>query len=201
MVYGNSRMGLTIQANRKVMRFMTMLRLDMLDDPRLDAYVRLTDRQLRNRLEPERGILVVESRIAVEVALGEGLVPLSLLVDEVRLAHNQDLVESLGEDCPVFVLGHDEMSRLTGYNVTRGLLCAMRRPRAREVSEVLAGAGNVAVLENLVDITNVGAVFSVCGGARCRCRAPFAKVRRPALSPCGKGLHGDGVSGPVGARR
>jgi len=152
-------MGLTIQANRKVMRFMTMLRLDMLDDPRLDAYVRLTDRQLRNRLEPERGILVVESRIAVEVALGEGLVPLSLLVDEVRLAHNQDLVESLGEDCPVFVLGHDEMSRLTGYNVTRGLLCAMRRPRAREVSEVLAGAGNVAVLENLVDITNVGAVF------------------------------------------
>lgn len=138
---------------------MTMLRLDTLDDPRLDAYARLTDRQLRSRLEPERGILVVESRLAVEVALDEGLVPLSLLVDETRLAHDRSLVERMGEDCPVFVLGHEAMSGLTGYNVTRGLLCAMRRPRERTASEVLADAGNVAVLENLVDVTNVGAVF------------------------------------------
>lgn len=159
MHYGNSRTGLTVQATYKVVRFMATLRLDTLDDPRLDAYVRLTDRQLRNRLEPERGILVVESRMAVEVALDEGLVPLSLLVDEARLAHNRDLVERMGEGRPVFVLGHEEMARLTGYNVTRGLLCAMRRPRVREVSEVLAGASNVAVLENLVDVTNVGAVF------------------------------------------
>jgi len=159
MHYGNSRMGLTAQATCKVVRFMTTLRLDTLDDPRLDAYVRLTDCQLRSHLEPEQGILVVESRLAVEVALDEGIAPLSLLVDETRLAHNHDLVERMGEDCPVFVLGHEEMSGLTGYNVTRGLLCAMRRPRTREVPEVLADARNVAVLENLVDVTNVGAVF------------------------------------------
>jgi tRNA G18 (ribose-2'-O)-methylase SpoU len=138
---------------------MTTLRIESLDDPRLDAYARLTDHQLRNQLEPERGIVIVESRTAVEVALDAGLEPLSLLVDETRRENNLDLVRRMGDETPVLVLAHDEMARLTGYNVTRGLLCAMRRPQPREVSDVLEGARNVAVLEGLVDVTNVGAVF------------------------------------------
>lgn len=138
---------------------MTTLRIESLDDPRLDAYARLTDHQLRNQLEPERGIVIVESRTAVEVALDAGLEPLSLLVDETRREHNLDLVGRMGDETPVLVLAHDEMARLTGYNVTRGLLCAMRRPQPREIPDVLEGACNVAVLEGLVDVTNVGAVF------------------------------------------
>lgn len=134
-----------------------------LADGRLDAYARLTDRQLRNTLEPELGRLIAESRIVVEVALAQGVVPESFLVDECHLGTCGDLFaradEVAGADVPVFVLPHDEAERLTGYKVTRGFLCAMRRPRSRSVAEVVAGARGVAVLEDLVDVSNVGALF------------------------------------------
>lgn len=134
-----------------------------LADGRLDAYARLTDRQLRNTLEPELGRLIAESRIVVEVALAQGVVPESFLVDECHLGTCGDLFaradEVAGADVPVFVLPHDEAEKLTGYKVTRGFLCAMRRPRPRSVAEVVAGARGVAVVEDLVDVSNVGALF------------------------------------------
>ena len=133
------------------------VRIGSADDPKLDAYVRLTDRQLRNRLEPEKGVLIAESRLVVEVALDAGLEPLSFLVDDARLESCSDLIERAG--CVAYVLPHDQMERLTGFNVNRGLLCAMRRPHPRTVEQALLGARHVAVLEDLVDVTNVGAVF------------------------------------------
>ena len=117
------------------------VRIESADDPRLDTYVRLTDHQLRNKLEPEKGVLIAESRLVVEVALDAGLAPLSFLVDDARLESCADLIERAG--CVAYVLPHDQMERLTGFNVNRGLLCAR----------------HVAVLEDLVDVTNVGAVF------------------------------------------
>lgn len=138
---------------------MTIERLSDLGDPRLGVYARLTENQLRNRLEKERGVMVAESAIVVDVALDAGAEPLSLLVEEERLGAAAGIVERVGERAPVYVLPKGEMSRLVGYNVTRGILAAMRRPRRKGVDEVLAGASRVAVLEGLVDVTNVGAIF------------------------------------------
>lgn len=134
-----------------------VIRIESAEDTRLDAYVRLTDRQLRSKLEPEKGVLIAESRLVVEVALDAGLEPLSFLVDDARLESCTDLIERAG--CVSYVLPHEQMERLTGFNVNRGLLCAMRRPHPRTVELALLGARHVAVLEDLVDVTNVGAVF------------------------------------------
>lgn len=138
---------------------MTIIRPKGLDDERLDPYARLTENQLRNRLEPERGIVVVESAIAIEVALGEGIVPLSLLLEERQLETCANLVAAMPPETPVFVLPQEELSKLAGYRVTRGPFCAMRRPTPPRPEEVLEGASRVAVLEGLVDVSNVGAVF------------------------------------------
>ena len=134
-------------------------RLESLGDPRLDVFARLTDHQMRSVVEPGRAVLVAESRLVVEAALDSGVEPISFLVDEWHLGSCADLLARAGDDVPAFVLPHDQMERLTGYRVTRGLLCAMRRPAARSVGEVVAGARHVAVLEDLVDVTNVGALF------------------------------------------
>ncbi|MCR8907531.1 RNA methyltransferase [Thermophilibacter sp. ET337] len=133
--------------------------LKALDDPRLDAYARLTDHQLRARLEGASGVLVAETRLVVEVALDAGVRPLSFLVDERHLEAHADVLARAGDEVPAFVLPHGQMERLTGYNVTRGLLCAMERPAPRSVAEVVAGARRVAIVEDLVDVSNVGALF------------------------------------------
>lgn len=135
------------------------VRLESLDDSRLDAYARLTEHQLRSRLEPERAMLVAESRNVIDVALAQGLEPLSFLVDESHLASAADLFARAPEEVPVFVLPQEQLERLCGFKVTRGLLACFRRPAERGVAEILDGARNVVVLEDLVDVTNVGALF------------------------------------------
>ena len=135
------------------------VRLESLDDPRLDAYARLTEHQLRRRLEPERAMLVAESRNVIDVALAQGLEPLSFLVDESRLASAADLFARAPEELPVFVLPQEQLERLCGFKVTRGLLACFRRPAECGVAEILDDARNVVVLEDLVDVTNVGALF------------------------------------------
>ena len=142
-------------------------RLDDISDPRLDVFARLTEHQLRCDLDPARGVVIAESPLVVGVALDAGVVPLSFLVDERHLescgellAKAADVAQGAGEGEPdVFVLPHEQAELLTGYKVTRGFLCAMRRPAARSVAEVIADARHVAVLEDLVDVSNVGALF------------------------------------------
>lgn len=161
---------------------MGLIHVDSADDDRLAAYVRLTDRQLRSRLETGAGVLVAESEKVVRVALASGLRPLSLLLEERQVGPLEGLireVEAAGtggvvreraghlsveelDEVPVYVLPHDEISGLVGYNVTRGVLCAMRRPFERHAADVLGalpGARRVAVLEAVTDATNVGAAF------------------------------------------
>lgn len=138
---------------------MTTIRINDSSDKRLDAYVRLTDHQLRSRLEPERGILIAESHLVIEVALDSGVQPLSFLVDEAHLASLEGLAARAGADVPVYVLPDEQMKQLCGYPVTRGVLCAMRRPAPRPVEELVVEARHLVVLEDLVDVSNVGAVF------------------------------------------
>ena len=129
------------------------------EDERLDVYARLTEHQLRNRLEPERAVMIAESHFVIETALDVGVEPLSLLVDERHLESLADLIARLPEETPVYAATREVLSGIVGFEVTRGYFAAMRRPRERSAAEVLAGARRVAVLEGIVDVSNVGAIF------------------------------------------
>lgn len=136
-----------------------IIRIDDPLDQRIDVYARLTEHQLRSVLEPSRAVMIAESRFVIEVALERGLTPLSLLLDERHLASMEGIIAQLGDEVPVYVATREVMSAITGFEVTRGYLCALRRPQPRPLDQVLEGARRVAVLEGIVDVTNVGAIF------------------------------------------
>lgn len=141
---------------------MPLVHIETLEDPRLDAYARLTEVQLRNKLEPEKGIFIAESSKVIERAFSGGMEPLSLLMEEKWLEASADLVaemEAAYPELPVFVAPHDQLEKLTGFELTRGALGAFRRPPMLSVEEVVKDAKLVAVLENITNHTNVGAIF------------------------------------------
>ena len=141
---------------------MAIIEVPSLDDPRLDAYARLTEAQLRCRLEPERGLFIAESGKVIERALAGGMQPLSLLMEAKWLPSMQPLIDRMAAawpDAPVFVAPHDELEKLTGFELTRGALGAFRRPPLPPVADVVRGARRIAVLENITNHTNVGAIF------------------------------------------
>lgn len=127
--------------------------------PELDLFARLTENQLRNRLEPEKGIFIAESPKVIRTALEAGCEPVALLMEERHLeGQGAELIRLCGE-IPVYTGQRQLLAELTGYALTRGILCAMRRPRPLTPEEACQGARRVAVLENLVDSTNMGAIF------------------------------------------
>ena len=127
--------------------------------PELDVFARLTEAQLRNRLEPEKGIFIAESPKVIARALDAGCRPISLLMERRHLTgQGREIMERCG-DIPVYTADDALLAGLTGYRLSRGVLCAMRRPRQATVEEVCADARRVAVLEGIVDSTNVGAIF------------------------------------------
>ncbi|MBQ7278586.1 MAG: RNA methyltransferase [Clostridia bacterium] len=127
--------------------------------PELDAYARLTENQLKNRLHPEDGVFIAESPKVIGTALDAGLIPVSLLTERRHIEGSAaELLQRLG-DVPVYTADDGLLSKLTGYDLTRGVLCAMRRPQEQTAQEVLKGARRVAVLEDIVDATNLGAIF------------------------------------------
>ena len=127
--------------------------------PELDVYARLTEVQLLNRQCPEEGVFIAESPKVIERALDGGCMPLSFLVEDKHIdTQARELLERCG-DIPVYTAPFDVLTQLTGFKLTRGMLCAMRRPAPRTAEEVCAGARRVAVLENVMNPTNVGAIF------------------------------------------
>ena len=127
--------------------------------PELDAFARLTEAQLRNRLEPEKGIFIAESPKVIRRALKAGYEPVSMLTERKHLeGQAKELLELLG-DIPVYTADDDLLENLTGYALTRGVLCAMRRKPLPSVEDLCRNARRVAVLESIVDSTNVGAIF------------------------------------------
>ncbi len=127
--------------------------------PELDVFARLTEAQLRNRLEPEKGVFIAESPKVIARALDAGYEPVSLLMERKHIdGQARDIIARCG-DIPVYTGDGNLLAGLTGYQLTRGVLCAMRRPRLPSVEELCAGARRVAVLEGIVDPTNVGAIF------------------------------------------
>ena len=127
--------------------------------PELDPYARLTQNQLRNRLEPEKGIFIAESPKVIDRALDAGYKPVSLLMERKQITGPAAGILSRCGDTPVYTADREMLAELTGFELTRGVLCAFRRPAPRPVEELCKNARRVAVLEGIVDSTNVGAIF------------------------------------------
>lgn len=127
--------------------------------PELDPYARLTQNQLRNRLEPEKGIFIAESPKVIDRVLDAGYKPVSLLMERKQITGPAAGILSRCGDAPVYTADREMLAELTGFELTRGVLCAFRRPAPRPVEELCKNARRVAVLEGIVDSTNVGAIF------------------------------------------
>ena len=127
--------------------------------PELDVFCRLTEAQLRNRLEPEKGVFIAESPTVIGLALDAGYEPLALLTERKFIEGKAAGIIARCGEIPLYTGEREVLARLTGYELTRGVLCAMRRPSPKDFREVCAGTRRVAVLENVVDSTNVGAII------------------------------------------
>ena len=127
--------------------------------PELDVYARLTEAQLLNRFEPKKGMFIAESPKVILRALEAGCVPVSILAERGHIhGEAREAIDRCG-DIPVFTAPLEVLTQLTGFQLTRGMLCAMLRPPIPELSRVLAGARRVAVLEDVMNPTNLGAIF------------------------------------------
>ena len=141
---------------------MSIIHLDNLDDPRLAAYSGMTDAQLRDCPDAAHGLFIAESAKVIERALAAGVKPCSLFMEEKWLDQTMPLVDRLlavDSAFPVLVATREQFRALTGYEVTRGALAAFERPALPSVEDLLAGARRVAVLEDIVNYTNIGAIF------------------------------------------
>ena len=142
---------------------MQIIEITDLSIPELAPYTKLTESQLRNRLEPSKGLFIAESPKVIDRALAAGREPISLLVEESwidGMSGMFDVIEKRwGDGIPVYVASPEQLKRLTGYRLHRGALAAMKRWSLPSVEEVCRGARRVAVMENIVDHTNVGALM------------------------------------------
>lgn len=131
-----------------------------LADPRLAMFSSLTEAQLRNRLEPDKGVFIAESPKVIRVALDAGLEPVALLCERRHIDGDAaDIVARVSGEVPVYTGEREVLAQLTGYTLTRGVLCAMRRPRQRSVEDLCKDARRVVVIDGVVDTTNIGAIF------------------------------------------
>ncbi len=144
--------------------------IETADDPRLSAYRDLTDVALRRKTEPENGVYIAESARIIERAIACGHTPVSILMADNWLAKMRLLLPSISDndfgDIDVFTGGHEILEKLTGFHVHRGALAEMIRPAPQSIESVLEGTKIVVVLENIVDHTNVGAIFRAAAGLR-----------------------------------
>lgn len=128
--------------------------------PELDVYARLTENQLVNRADPENALFIAESPLVIGRALDAGCVPVSFLMETCHVEGKAaPILSRCAADVPVYCAPLDVLTQLTGFHLTRGMLCAMRRPAPRAPEDILKGARRVAVLENVMNPTNIGAIF------------------------------------------
>jgi tRNA G18 (ribose-2'-O)-methylase SpoU len=138
---------------------MPIIEITSLSHPGVEVFGTLTEAQLRSRVEPEKGVFIAESPKVIRVALDAGYEPVSLLCERKHIAGDAaDIVVRCG-DLPVYTGERELLARLTGYTLTRGVLCAMRRPVMPSVEDVCRDARRVVVIDGVTDTTNIGAIF------------------------------------------
>lgn len=138
---------------------MPVIEIQSLDHPGVEVFSTLTEAQLRNRLEPEKGLFIAESPKVIHVALDAGYHPLSLLCERRHLTGDAASLISRCGDIPVYTGSRELLASLTGYTLTRGVLCAMRRPQPPTLESVCADAKRIVIINGVVDTTNIGAIF------------------------------------------
>ena len=138
---------------------MAIIEIASLGDPRVEMFGALTEAQLRNRLEPEKGIFIAESPKVINVALNAGYEPLAMLCEKRHIAGDAAPLIARCGDIPVYTGERELLSQLTGYVLTRGVLCAMRRPQAPRIEDVCRDGRRIVVIDGVVDTTNIGAIF------------------------------------------
>lgn len=138
---------------------MPIIEIDSLSHPGTEVFSTLTEAQLRNNIEPEKGIFIAESPKVINVALNAGYQPVSLLCERKHIDGDAaDIISRCG-DIPVYTGTRNLLAQLTGYTLTRGVLCAMRRPAPLSMEEVCREARRIVVINGVVDTTNIGAIF------------------------------------------
>lgn len=138
---------------------MPIIPISDLRHPGVEIFASLTEAQLRHRLDESQGIFIAESPKVIHVALDKGYQPLALLCEERHITGDAARIIERSGDIPVYTGSRETLAQLTGYTLTRGVLCAMRRPLAPSVQEVCREAKRVVVIDGVVDTTNIGAIF------------------------------------------
>lgn len=138
---------------------MPIIEISSIDDPQVQLYSRLTDPALRSKQRPEQALIIAESPKVINVALNAGLQPVSLLCEQRHITGDAASIIARCPGTPIYTGSRQVLSHLTGYTLTRGVLCAMRRPAEPSAQQVTQGATRVAVIANVVDSTNIGAIF------------------------------------------
>ena len=138
---------------------MAIIEITSLTHPGVEIFATLTEAQLRNRIEPDKGIFIAESPKVIRVALDAGYEPLALLCERKHIEGDAaDIIARCG-DIPVYTGERDLLASLTGYTLTRGVLCAMRRPAPCSVEDICNNCSRIVVVDGVVDTTNIGAIF------------------------------------------
>ena len=131
-----------------------------IDDSRLSPFAKLTDVQLRNRLNPTEALIIVESPKVIKVALEQGYIPVSVLCEKKHIEGDaREILNMMPDDTPLFTADRSVLATLTGYALTRGVLCAMRRPILPSISDTLRNARRICILDGVCDTTNIGGIF------------------------------------------
>ena len=138
---------------------MPIIEISSLSHPGVEIFSTLTEAQLRNRIDSDRGIFIAESPKVIQVALDAGYEPLAILCEQKHIIGDAAVIIERCGDIPVYTGKRDILALLTGYTLTRGVLCAMRRPELRSVEEVCREAKRIVVIDGVVDTTNIGAIF------------------------------------------
>lgn len=138
---------------------MPVIEISSLTHPGVELFSTLTEAQLRNRLEPDKGIFIVESPKVIRTALDAGYEPLALLCERKHIAGDAADIVGRCREIPVYTGDRELLAKLTGYVLTRGVLCAMRRPVQRSVEDVCRDARRIVVIDGVTDTTNIGAIF------------------------------------------
>lgn len=138
---------------------MPVIPITSLSHPGVEVFSTLTEAQLRNRIEPSKGIFIAESPKVIGVALEVGYEPVALLCEQKHITGDAAHIIDRCGDIPVYTGSRELLATLTGYTLTRGVLCAMRRPPARRLEEVCRDASRIVVVDGVVDTTNIGAIF------------------------------------------
>lgn len=138
---------------------MPIIRITSLTHPGVEVFSKLTEAQLQNKLNQRQGVFIVESPMVIRVALDAGYEPISFLTEEKHIKGDVAPLLDRSPDVPVYTGARELLASLTGYTLTRGVLCAMRRPQPASAQKICGNARRVVVLEGVVDSTNVGAIF------------------------------------------